>query len=130
LYERARVFVVPTRFAAGMPLKAHEAAAFGVPMVVSPVIARQMRWSHGSDYFAADNLDEMADFCVRLFGDQQLWECFRVHSLSRVKAELSPAVFREALFLILKQITVTHYTENGPPTHDKLGSIDSPSEVV
>jgi len=105
LYERARVFVVPTRFAAGMPFKAHEAAGFGVPMVVSPVIARQMEWNHGSDYFAADNLDEMAEFCVRLFGDQRLWECFRVHSLLRVKAELSPAAFVEALFLILKQIT-------------------------
>jgi O-antigen biosynthesis protein len=31
LYEQARVFVVPTRYAAGLPFKAYEAAAFGVP---------------------------------------------------------------------------------------------------
>ena len=49
LYDRARVFVVPTRYAAGMPFKAHEAAGFGVPMVVSPVIARQMQWESGVD---------------------------------------------------------------------------------
>ncbi len=105
LYEKARVFIVPTRYAAGMPFKAHEAAGFGVPMVVSPLIGRQMRWSHGTDYFAAGNLDEMAEYCVRLFGNQQLWECFRANSLARVKAELSPATFAHGLHLILKQVT-------------------------
>jgi glycosyltransferase involved in cell wall biosynthesis len=39
-YDAARVFIVPTRYAAGIPFKAHEAAAFGVPLVVSGVIAR------------------------------------------------------------------------------------------
>ena len=39
LYEQARVFVVPTRYAAGLPFKAYEAAAFGVPLVVSDIIA-------------------------------------------------------------------------------------------
>ena len=105
LYERARVFVVPTRYAAGMPFKAHEAAGFGVPMVVSPVIGKQMQWTQGEDYFAASSLDEMAEYCVRLFGDQQLWERFRANSLARVGAELSPAAFAERLYLILRQVT-------------------------
>jgi O-antigen biosynthesis protein len=34
LYNSARVVVVPTRYAAGIPYKAHEAPSFGVPMVV------------------------------------------------------------------------------------------------
>src|SRR5208283_5312094 len=32
LYNQARVFVVPTRYAAGIAYKAHEAASFGVPL--------------------------------------------------------------------------------------------------
>jgi hypothetical protein len=51
LYERARVFVVATRYAAGLPFKACEAAGFGVPMVVSPLIDRQMRWRDGAEYW-------------------------------------------------------------------------------
>lgn len=105
LYDRARVFVVPTRYAAGMPFKAHEAAGFGVPMVVSPVIARQMQWSDGTDYFAASGADQMAEYCIRLYGDERLWESFRTNSLARVQSELSPAVFAEGLHLILKQVT-------------------------
>jgi GT2 family glycosyltransferase len=105
LYDRARVFVVPTRFAAGMPFKAHEAAGFGVPMVVSPVIARQMQWESGADYFAADDPNRMAEFCIRLYGDERLWESFRDNSLARVQSELSPTAFVNGLRSILEKVT-------------------------
>jgi GT2 family glycosyltransferase len=122
LYERARVFVVPTRYAAGLPFKAHEAAGYGVPMVVSPLIGRQMQWSHGTDYFVAGNLDELAEYCVRLFGNQQLWECFRANSLARVKAELSPATFVNTLRSVLSEACVANRGQglNGGLSLDKL----------
>ena len=47
LYNQARVFVVPTRYAAGIPYKAHEAASFGVPLVVSNLIGEQLGWLDG-----------------------------------------------------------------------------------
>lgn len=105
LYDRARVFVVPTRFAAGLPFKAHEAAGFGVPLVVSPVIGRQMKWDHGLDYFAANDSDEFVEYCIRLYGDEPLWERLRSNSLARVKAELSPAAFADGLRSILQEVT-------------------------
>ena len=111
LYEHARVFVVPTRFAAGLPFKAHEAAGFGVPLVVSPVIGRQMKWSHGVDYFAANDSDEFAECCIRLYGDEALWERFRSNSLGRVEAELSPASFAKGLRSILNEVTATRQTK-------------------
>jgi len=101
LYNRARVFVVPTRYAAGQPFKAHEAAAHGVPMVVSPLIGSQLNWDHGNDYFAACNENEMAEHCVRLFEDEQLWDRFRANALARVQAELSPTVFTKSLQTIV-----------------------------
>jgi len=105
LYERARVFIVPTRYAAGLPFKAHEAAGSGVPMVVSPLIASQMRWSHDADYLAAGDHDQMAEYCVRLYGDEQLWGRLRANSLARVKAELSPEAFADSLRSILSEVT-------------------------
>jgi GT2 family glycosyltransferase len=114
LYDRARVFVVPTRYAAGLPFKTYEAAGFGVPMVVSPLIARQMRWNDGTEYLAASDVDQIADHCIRLYGDEKLWDCLRANSLARLEAELSPAAFTEALRLILKQVTPgeRHRTES------------------
>ena len=105
LYERARIFVVPTRFAAGMPYKAHEAAAFGVPLVVSPLIASQMQWCHGTDYFAGEELTMMAEYCIQLYQDEQLWQRFRRNGLARVESELSPAAFKRNLCLVLSQVS-------------------------
>src|SRR5262249_4608399 len=46
VYDSARVFVAPTRYAAGIPHKAHEAAARGIPIVATPLLASQLGWSH------------------------------------------------------------------------------------
>jgi GT2 family glycosyltransferase len=105
LYDRARVFVIPTRYAAGIPFKAHEATAQGVPLVVSPVIAEQLRWEHGSEYLAASSLDEMAPQCIRLYRDRELWERTRTNSLGRASTELSPEAFVDRLREVLDEVT-------------------------
>ena len=105
LYERARVFVVPTRYAAGLPFKAHEAAAYGVPLVVSPIIGQQMQWNHGVDYCVARHPDEMVEYCIRLYGDARMWERVRANALARVQDELSPAAFANGLRVILEEVT-------------------------
>jgi len=119
LYERARVFVVPTRYAAGLPFKAHEAAAYGVPMVVSPLIAAQLQWSNDSDYCAATDLDQVADCCIRLYKDPALWERMRARGLARVEQELSPTAFASNVRSILEEVRPTPQSEHSstsPPT--------------
>ena len=74
-------------------------------MVVSPLIARQMQWSDGADYLAASDPDQMAEYCVRLYRDEKLWECFRANSLARLEAELSPAAFAANLRSILNEVS-------------------------
>ena len=89
VYEQARAFVVPTRYAAGLPFKAYEAAAFGVPLVVSDIIARQMKWRDGIDYLVARDADTFAQQCSRLYSDEALWQTLRANALQRVIDELS-----------------------------------------
>jgi GT2 family glycosyltransferase/glycosyltransferase involved in cell wall biosynthesis len=101
LYESARVFVVPTRYAAGLPFKAYEAAAYGVPLVVSGLIARQMRWRDEIDYLVAHDADTFARQCSRLYRDEGLWETLRANALSRVSSELSEQVFGAAVASVL-----------------------------
>src|SRR6185436_9003382 len=45
LYETARLFIAPTRYAAGISHKVHEAAAHGLPVITTSLIAAQLGWT-------------------------------------------------------------------------------------
>lgn len=93
--DAARVFVVPTRYAAGLPHKAHEAAARGLPMVATPLIARQLGWAGWLPH-AAD-ASGFAQACQRLHDDETAWQQQHQAVLQAVARDCSPAAFREAL---------------------------------
>jgi hypothetical protein len=97
LYARARVVVVPTRFAAGIPHKAHQAAALGVPMVTTDLIARQLGWAPGRDLLAASDPAAFARACARLHSDEALWHAVREAALERLRDDCSRATFRGAV---------------------------------
>ena len=97
LYNQSRVFIVPTRFAAGIPHKAHEAAAHGVPLVTTQLIAKQLGWQDEVDLLSADSPDDFARQCVRLYTDEALWRTIRANALQRIATECSPARFVQAL---------------------------------
>jgi glycosyltransferase involved in cell wall biosynthesis len=88
LYDQHRVFVAPTRFAAGMPYKVHEAASFGLPVVATELLRRQLGWSDGSELLAAEATDPaaFARHVVALQRDEGLWHRVRdsaLHTLHR-----------------------------------------------
>jgi glycosyltransferase involved in cell wall biosynthesis len=97
LYDDARVFIVPTRYAAGIPLKVVEAAAHGVPVVCTPLVARQLGWDPGTELLTAENPDDFARAIASLFADRGLWMALRQAALTRVAADYSFSVFRSAL---------------------------------
>ncbi len=114
LYEGARLFVVPTRYAAGLPFKAYEAAAFGVPLVVSDVIARQMKWRDGIDYLVARDADTFAQQCNRLYSDESLWRSLRANALQRVIDEVSPNAFEKSIQAVLNEVAVGVHSPKNP----------------
>jgi glycosyltransferase involved in cell wall biosynthesis len=83
-FGSARVFVAPTRFASGIPLKVCEAAAHGVPCVITPVLARQLGWQHEREALVAESPEDFARQCVRLFEDSALWERIRAAAYARI----------------------------------------------
>ena len=95
LYDAHRVFIAPARFAAGIPYKVHEAAAFGLPVVATSLLARQLGWPDADALGAADTSDP-AGFAARviaLYRDATLWTRVREAALARVINELDPEVF-------------------------------------
>jgi len=92
-YSAARVFVAPTRFSAGIPLKVYEAAARGVPCVLTPLLAEQLGWHHEQEILVAATPEEFGEQCVRLHEDRALWERLRARALRRVARDCDPRLF-------------------------------------
>ena len=109
LFERAnqaRVHIVPTRFAAGVPLKTMTSAALGLPMVATLLIQEQLAWANG-ELLPADWRDaaDFANQCVHLHEDRDLWESVRATSLLAVGQLSDPANFGAALKRIMQEVS-------------------------
>ncbi|MBF0869361.1 glycosyltransferase [Gluconobacter japonicus] len=104
LFDRHRVFVAPTRFAGGLPFKVQEAAAFGVPMVITSLLASQVGWKDGEELLsaAADDAEGFASGVARLYQDSALWARLRDGALKAVERDCAPARFRQDLSSILQ----------------------------
>jgi GT2 family glycosyltransferase len=103
LYNQSRLFVAPTRFAAGIPHKVHEAAARGLPIVTTSIIAEQLGWKNESELLVADCAETFATQCIRLYQDIELWNHIRNKAIKRVEAECSPQKFSATLQSILRE---------------------------
>jgi glycosyltransferase involved in cell wall biosynthesis len=86
-----------------VPLKILEAAAHGLPVVATDLLAEQLGWSPERDLLSSpvDDAEAFADNCARLAADPELWERLRTGALDRVRAECDPdraaATLRELL---------------------------------
>jgi glycosyltransferase involved in cell wall biosynthesis len=79
-----RVFIAPTRFAAGLPQKLIDAASAGVPIVATSLLADQLGWTPGTDLLVADEPQAFADACQRLYHEGMLWGKLRRNARCRV----------------------------------------------
>jgi GT2 family glycosyltransferase len=93
LYDAARVFVAPTRYAAGIPHKVHEAAAKGIPIVATPLLASQLSWADRDPILVGQDADTFAKKCVELYTNPELWTALREVSLQKIVKECSVKTF-------------------------------------
>jgi glycosyltransferase involved in cell wall biosynthesis len=96
-YDRCRVFIAPTRYAAGIPHKVHEAAAFGLPCVVSTLLLNQLGWIHGNETLSACSAEDFIECCTALYHDEPLWSSVQSNALNAIKKECSPEVFQDGI---------------------------------
>jgi O-antigen biosynthesis protein len=105
IYDQARVFVAPTRYAAGIPHKVHQAAARGVPVVATPLLAAQLGWGDRDLFLVGTDAQDFASKCVELYRNEELWTTLRRNALERVQVECSVEAFQTRLKHILKDLT-------------------------
>jgi GT2 family glycosyltransferase len=103
LYNGSRIFIAPTRFAAGAPYKVFEAASRGLPVVATEVLRGQLGWTAGQDILAAGS-DDPAAFAaavLALYRNESLWQAVREGALRRLERENGKAGFTEAVAAVL-----------------------------
>ncbi|HQU04554.1 MAG TPA: glycosyltransferase, partial [Acidocella sp.] len=105
-YEVCRVFIAPTRFAAGTPYKIYETASFGLPSVVTDLLATQLGWQNGDEVLSAP-VAAPAVFARRiaeLYNDEILWTKIRNASLRRLQVENTQEAFVDALKAVIDRV--------------------------
>ena len=104
LYNTHRIFVAPTRYAAGAPFKVLEAASRGLPVVATDLLRRQLDW-HGEQEILAADADDAESFAARivtLYRDPTLWRTVREAALRRLHRDNSEQEFTDAVASVLE----------------------------
>ena len=73
VFRTARVMVAPTRFAAGIPMKVHDAASHGVPVVMTELLADQLGWRREGVHWTAATAHAMAAAIAYLATNRVAW---------------------------------------------------------
>ena len=101
LFSRTRLFIAPTRYAAGVPHKIHLASSFGVPTVATSIIAEQMGWNSKKAIVTADTGPEFAQKVTSCYENYTEFEEARQHMLHAFRKDCSHDFFKENLKKII-----------------------------
>ena len=101
-FEKCRLFIVPHRFAAGIPLKLIEAMGYGLPAVVSPLMAKQLDLTDGKEVLVGDSSTDFVDKVSLLYSDKQLWTNLRETSLNYVSKTFDPVSMKNDIDKTIK----------------------------
>jgi GT2 family glycosyltransferase len=97
VFARARVFVAPLRFGAGVKGKIGEALAYGIPVVTSNVGAEGMSLRDGEEALIADAPRDFAEAVVRLYRDAGLWRRLSDNGYAHVEKHFGPRVIGKVI---------------------------------
>jgi GT2 family glycosyltransferase/glycosyltransferase involved in cell wall biosynthesis len=132
-YARARLFIAPTRFAAGIPFKVHEAWSNGLPVVASTLLGEQLTATGdlGGALLAAtvrDDGEEFAAACLRVLTDDELWAELRGAAIRYLEKTCAPALLGKSVARLLDKYRIAHMADtvdrllDGAHTHDMTSS--------
>lgn len=100
-YNNCRLFIGPTRFAAGIPHKVTNAAAHGLPSVVSPLLAEQLGWLNNKECLVGEDDNDFVDKICAMYTDKYIWSNIRKNMKTYVKNKFSTETFHTCLDEIL-----------------------------
>ncbi|MCP1237909.1 glycosyltransferase [Gluconobacter kondonii] len=105
LYNDARFFISPTRYAAGIPYKIYEAASYGLPIIASNIIMNQTGWKSGKEIlaFKSDNSKDLLDLVIKTFEDRVIWSSIRSNLINKFIINYNEDLYSSRIEKILFQ---------------------------
>jgi O-antigen biosynthesis protein len=106
VFAAHRIFVAPTRIAAGVPHKVQQAMALGLPCVITDNLADQLEPSSDLRPFFSSPVDAeaFAERCAELYTDAALWRRVQADALEEITRKASPAAFSQAFDEVLTAV--------------------------
>ncbi|WCK56183.1 glycosyltransferase [Aneurinibacillus sp. Ricciae_BoGa-3] len=94
-YNECRIFIAPVRYAAGIPLKMLECFSFGLPAIVSPLIASQLGIAD-QELIGRDSVD-FANKVIHCYNNEAIWNYAREKGLKFIEKECSWDGFQDRI---------------------------------
>src|SRR5262249_60925653 len=96
---------------AGIPHKIHEAAARGLPIVTTPLLAAQLGWQEEDPILVGTNPESFAQKCIELHQNSALWQKLHESGLERIRGECSVEIFEANVKDCLRLAKTHPYTQ-------------------
>lgn len=99
LYNNARFFIAPTRYAAGIPYKLYEAASYGLPIIASEILCNQTEWNAGKDIveIRTNDTNETCNIILGIYSDKEIWSEIQKNEIAIIKKYSSPILYSEKI---------------------------------
>lgn len=101
LFTKAKVFVCPLRFGAGVKGKIGQAIEYGVPVVSTDIGVEGMHLEHDKSCLVANDAKQFAKETLRLYEDVILWEKLQAQARKSLEKNFSHESARKGLKSIL-----------------------------
>lgn len=98
---KARVFVAPLRYGAGVKGKIVTSMSYGVPVVTTTVGSEALDVVNGRECLIEDDPERFAHAVVKLYTDRSLWEKLSKNGMKFVRTNFSEQVARERMVNII-----------------------------
>jgi O-antigen biosynthesis protein len=101
-FEKARVFVSPLRYGAGVKGKIGQSLAHRLPVVTTSIGAEGMHLEDGVSAMIADDESSFSQKVIELYQDQGLWEVLSQNACEIIEQYFSPEIVKKALLEMIE----------------------------
>ena len=95
-FDKAKVFVAPLRYGAGMKGKIGQSISFGLPVVTTNIGAEGMDLVHGKNVMIADTAGEFSKVILEIYQDPGIWKLISSEAITSIE-RFSPQSMKEKL---------------------------------
>jgi GT2 family glycosyltransferase/glycosyltransferase involved in cell wall biosynthesis len=97
IYEKAKIFVAPLRYGAGVKGKIGESLSFGLPTITTSIGVEGMGVEPGVDLFVVETADEFAELICEIYDNEELLASIAKNGSEKIETLFGRASLRSRL---------------------------------